>query len=63
MYWNELSKDEKDYFRSLVKDYWKEVLNFKISNLAEVSKDNVKKYWKGASAYFNTDDNLKFEIN
>ena len=64
MYWNELSKDEKDYFRNLVTDYWKETMDLQNSlDLPEVSKGSVKKYWEDASAYYNTDDSLKFETD
>lgn len=62
MYWSELSKDEKDYFRSLITDYWRETKDLSIpDDPPEVTKDDVEKYWKDASAYFNTDDNLEFK--
>lgn len=62
MYWKKLTKNEKDYFRSLVADYWKETMNLlDPSDPPEITKDGVEKYWEDASAYYNTDDDLKFK--
>ncbi len=62
MLWSELNKAEKDHYRSLVEDYWKETgLTSNRLDPPAVTKKDIQKYWKQASAYFNTDDQLEFK--
>ncbi len=60
MKWGDLEKEEKDYYRELVSDYTKKVgrfgKQFTPKEPCEVTKEHIKKLYKKASAYFNTDE-------
>jgi len=59
MKWSELDGKEKNYYRDLVADYLDETING--VRPRGITKEDVKKYWKRASGYFNTDDELEFK--
>ena len=59
MKWSETTEKEKEYYRNLVADYLDETING--VRPRGITKEDVEKYWKRASAYFNTDDELEFK--
>jgi len=59
--WSETTEEVKEYYRDLVADYLDEVMYW-FEPGVEITKEDVKKYWKSASGYFNTDGQIELEF-
>ena len=59
--WNEASEEVKKWYRNLVADYLDETRD-RVDPYVEITKDDIKKCWKEASGYFNTDGQIELEF-